>query len=233
VDILFENDEFIAVNKTEYIRVEAGPGGGDSLENKVREFLAARQASAQDQVAGQKTDDQIFLGLVHRIDQPVTGVVLFAKTPGALSRVNAAFSSRAVDKLYWAISASPPPMEEGLLEHFLIFNFQKNKAYLSPRPDKKAKKAALRYKLTGKSERYFFFEIRPLTGRPHQIRAQMAAAGCPIRGDLKYGASRSNPGGGIHLHARALSFPVLPGELITVTSPPPEDTLWALFPRGD
>jgi 23S rRNA pseudouridine1911/1915/1917 synthase len=228
--ILFENDDFIAVNKTEYIRVEAGPEKGASLESEARKTLAARLPEE----AATEARREIFVGLVHRIDQPVTGVVLFAKTPAALTRLNAAFSSRAVDKLYWAVTSSPPPADEGILEHNLVFNFKKNKAYIAARPEKNAKKASLRYRLAGKSDRYFFLEVRPLTGRPHQIRAQLQAAGCPIKGDVKYGAARTNPGGGIHLHARSLSFryPDEAGQLVTITSPPPEDTLWALFPRG-
>ena len=229
MDILFENTDIIAINKTEYIRVEAGPDGSGSLEYKVREMLASRQAENAE--AENPSPEEPFLGLVHRIDQPVTGVVLFAKTHGALSRLNAAFASRGVEKLYWAVTSSPPPEEEGLLEHYLIFNHSKNKAYVSPRPDRKAKRASLRYSLAGKSDRYFFLEVRPLTGRPHQIRAQLAAVGCPVKGDIKYGAARTNPGGGIHLHARALSFRWHADKIITITSAPPEDTLWNLFPR--
>jgi 23S rRNA pseudouridine1911/1915/1917 synthase len=223
--ILFENNSFIAVNKTEYIRVGAGKSGGPSLEEKTALMLAARRPAA----AGQKP----FLGLAHRIDQPVTGVVVFAKPPAALARLNAAFSRREVTKIYWAVTDAAPPGEEGCLEHYLAFNFKENKARVFLKPGAGRKKAELRYRVMGKSERYVFLEIRPLSGRPHQIRAQLAAAGCHIKGDLKYGAARSNPGGGIHLHARYLAFhDPETGRLIEITSPPPEDTLWALFPEN-
>jgi 23S rRNA pseudouridine1911/1915/1917 synthase len=224
--ILFENDSLIAVNKTRYIRVQAGRSGGSSLEEETAALLAARQA-----VSGAAAERKPFLGLVHRIDQPVTGVVVFAKTPRALARLNAAFQQREVTKIYWAVVDTPPPAEEGCLEHYLTFDLKQNKARVFSKPLKGGKKAQLRYRLVGKSERYVFLEIRLLSGRPHQIRAQLAAAGCHIKGDLKYGAARSNPGGGIHLHARHLAFhDPETGQLIEINSPPPEDTLWALFP---
>jgi 23S rRNA pseudouridine1911/1915/1917 synthase len=218
--ILFENDSFIAVNKTEYIRVEAGPSGGVSLEGKTAALLAGRQA-------GRKP----FLGLAHRIDQPVTGVVVFAKTPAALAGLNAAFQKREVQKLYWAVVDAPPAQEEGSLEHYLAFDFKKNKARVFPHPGRGRKKAELRYRVAGRSERYVFLEVRPLSGRPHQIRAQLASAGCHIKGDLKYGAARSKPGGGIYLHARRLAFrDPETGRLLEIAAPPPQDTLWDLFP---
>ncbi|MDR1931634.1 MAG: RNA pseudouridine synthase [Spirochaetales bacterium] len=249
MQLIFENDSLIAVNKTEYIPVAAGVRGGDSLQKRVEEFLAARRESEE---AGGAAGQKAFAGLVHRIDQPVTGVVLFAKTPAALARLNAVFQSGDVQKLYWAAADAPPagqtrgetvsPDSGGagkaedsfrLLEHYLVFNSGQNKSRAFDRPCAKGgKRALLRYRIAGKSDRYVFLEIQLLTGRPHQIRAQLAATGCHIKGDLKYGAARSNPGGGIHLHARRISFrDPETKNLIDITCPPPEDTLWALFPR--
>jgi 23S rRNA pseudouridine1911/1915/1917 synthase len=162
------------------------------------------------------------------------------ETPEALARINAVFQSRNVTKLYWAVTDSPPPEQEGTLEDFLSFDPKKNKAIVkrlkgtSPatKEGRRTKKARLNYRIAGKSDRYVFLEIELITGRHHQIRAQLAASGCHIKGDLKYGAARSNPGGGIHLHARLLSFrDPQSNELIEITAPPPKDVLWDIFPH--
>jgi 23S rRNA pseudouridine1911/1915/1917 synthase len=223
VQILFENNTYIAVNKNDYIRVQADSSGKDSLQARVANFLAVRQAGRT---------PKPFLGLVHRIDQPVTGVVLFAKNKDALSRVNALFQTREVKKIYWAVVESPPPEEEGSLEHYLEFDSRQNKTLVLKKAGKNVQRALLHYRIAGKSKAYTFLELTLVTGRHHQCRAQLAAAGCHIKGDLKYGAARSNPGGGIHLHARRLSFhdPVT-GSIIEITAPPPKDALWDIFPR--
>ena len=231
MQILFENDAYIAVNKTEYISVQANASGRENLQAQVAEFLVSRTKNSK---------QTPFIGLVHRIDQPVTGVVLFAKTENALAGINSAFQSRDVKKIYWAIVDAPLPDENGKLEHYLSFNSKRNKTIAkvlsadSPKTKHNLKKSLLHYKTVGKSERYFFLEIELITGRHHQIRAQLAAAGCHVKGDLKYGAARSNPGGGIHLHARFLSFcDPQSGQVIEITAPPPEDILWDIFPSYD
>lgn len=223
MQILFENDSILAVGKTELIRVQADASGRESLEGRAAEYLAARAAPG----GGERP----FLGLVHRLDQPVTGVVLFAKTRETLARLGELFQRREVRKVYWAVTDTPPPAENGTLEHYISFNPGKNKAHAFDALRRGAKKAVLRYRLAGSSERYFFLEIELITGRHHQIRAQLAAAGCHVKGDLKYGAARSNPGGGIHLHARMISFTdPAAKEKIVILAPPPEDVLWDLFP---
>ncbi|MDR2589264.1 MAG: RNA pseudouridine synthase [Spirochaetales bacterium] len=232
--ILYESASLLAVGKTEFVRVEAGAGGGESLEGMARDFLAQRAAQEPASPLGEGSlaaeEARPFLGLVHRIDQPVTGVVLFAKTKAALSHLNGEFSSRRAKKLYWAVTISPPPEERGSLSHFIVFDSKKNKARAFEKERPGAKAALLHYRLMGKSDRYFFVEVELVTGRPHQIRAQFAAAGCPVKGDLKYGSPRSNPGGGIHLHARELSFREPEGgKALTVTASPPADVLWNMF----
>ena len=176
-----------------------------------------------------------YLGLVHRIDQPVTGVVLFARDPTTLELLNRQFRERQVYKLYWAVTEAAPPEGEGTLEHYIIFDPKRNKSRIAapsshPNQKSRAKKAILRYRIAGRSERYFFLEIELITGRPHQIRAQLAAIGGPVKGDLKYGARRSNPGGGILLHARSIRFnhPVT-GNPLSLTAEPPPAILWGLF----
>ncbi len=229
--ILFENEDIIAFNKTEYIRVQADTSGRDSMEAGAAEFLAARSAGEPSPGDGGSAPEPPFIGLVHRLDQPVTGVVLFAKNPESLARMSGLFREGKMRKIYWAVIDAAPPSPEGTLEHHLVFNRRQNKVYAARSPGKETKKASLRYRLLGRSERYFFLEVELLTGRHHQIRAQLAAVGCHVKGDLKYGSARSNPGGGIHLHARSLAFTdPKTGKEILVTAPPPEDVLWSIFP---
>jgi 23S rRNA pseudouridine1911/1915/1917 synthase len=233
--ILYEDSELIAVNKTTYIRVAADASGKESLENEVKDLLSGRASAGGGKAAPESATAGAarpapFLGLVHRLDQPVTGVVLFAKNPEALKRMNEIFQKRQVKKVYWAVTDVPPPGDAGTLEHFLVFSPGKNKSYAHAASGKGAKKAVLRYRLAGKTDRYFLVEIELVTGRHHQIRAQFAAVGCHVKGDLKYGAARSDPGGGIHLHARSLEFThPITGKAVKITAPPPDDLLWNVF----
>ena len=272
MDILFENDDFIAVNKTLFIRVQSDASGRDSLEGRLAAFLAARAGDGfpgtesgrggpsgggpsgggpsgggpsgeeHDRGAGAGAASPgaplpaartPFVGLLHRVDQPVTGAVLFAKNPRSLARGSALLQSGEIRRIYWAVTTAAPSDGEGTLEHHLTFNHRRNKVHVHENPRRGARTASLRYRLLGGSQRYFFLEIELLTGRHHQIRAQLAAMGWHIKGDLKYGARRSNPGGGIHLHARELAFTdPKNGNEIRAVARPPEDLLWSLFPHG-
>ena len=171
---------------------------------------------------------EVFLGVTHRLDRPTTGVVLFARTSKALSRLNEMFKSHEkIKKTYWAIVQSPPPTPQGRLENYLWRNEKQNKSFVVKPDSKDAKHAVLSYKTIAQSERYTLLEINLETGRHHQIRCQLSAIGSPIKGDLKYGAKRSNPDGGISLHARKIEFihPVSKVS-ISIIAPVPDDTLW-------
>jgi len=222
--ILYEDNHLIAVNKFPSDLVQADKTGDTALDDRVREYIRRKYNKPGD----------VFLGVIHRLDRPVSGVVLYARTSKALARMNEMFRNREITKIYWAVVEDLPPADEGILEHYLVRNRQQNKSYAHQRPVKGGKPAHLHYRLTGRAQKYFFVEINLVTGRHHQIRAQLAKAGCRIKGDLKYGASRSNKDGSIHLHARALTFihPVRKTKIV-ITADPPKDTLWDLFVPGD
>ena len=218
--ILYEDNHLIAVNKRVSDLVQGDRTGDMALDSIVRAYLKEKYHKP----------GNVFLGVIHRLDRPVSGVVLFARTGKALSRMNDQFRDRRTEKKYWVVVRERPPAEEGHLVHYLVRDREKNKSFAYPQEVKNSKKGELLYRLVGHSRSYWFLEITLLTGRHHQIRAQLAAIGCPIRGDLKYGYPRSDPGGGIHLHARELVFvhPVRKNE-IRVVADPPEDALWDLF----
>lgn len=222
--VLYEDNHIIAVSKTCNEIVQGDKTGDTPLLDVVKAYLKEKY----------NKPGEVFLGLPHRLDRPTSGVVLFAKTSKALARLNAMFQTHdQISKTYWAITANCPDPAEGRLEHYLIRREEQNKSYVAKPGTKNAKLATLTYKTIAHSERYYLIEIQLETGRHHQIRCQLAAIGCPIKGDLKYGAPRSNPDGGICLHARKISFihPVSKQQ-ITITAPVPEDTLWrALAPQ--
>ena len=172
----------------------------------------------------------VFCGVIHRLDRPVMGLVVFAKTSKALSRMNTLFQNREVKKIYWAITRNVPPKEQDTLVHYMYSVEKNNKSYAFNTPEEGALKAVLDYKVIAKSEYYNLLEVTLHTGRKHQIRVQLSSIGCPIKGDLKYGASHSNPDAGISLQAHRISFvhPVS-GELIDVTAPVPDDKLWKIL----
>lgn len=222
--VLYEDEWLLVVNKTRFIRVQKDASNEPSLEEEAGAYLEAKRKEAG-------SGKPAFAGLVHRLDQPATGIVLFAKDPETLAALNELMKVRNVKKIYWAVVDAEPPSAEGRLDHRLVFDHGRNKSFVTDRVKKAAKRALLDYRLVGRSERYFFLEIQLITGRHHQIRAQLAAVNCRIKGDLKYGAKRSNPGGGIHLHARSLEF-VHPrtGKTVAAAAPPPEgDALWKAF----
>ena len=176
----------------------------------------------------------VFLGVVHRLDRPVSGLVVFARTSKALTRLNKMFAEGEVHKTYWAIVKNTPREPEGTLENWLVRNEKQNKSYAYDQEKPNAKKAILKYRTLSHSDNYTLLEVQLMTGRHHQIRCQLAAMGCPIKGDLKYGAPRSNPDGSISLMSRKVEFvhPVSK-ETIIVEAPVPDDTLWrALAPKG-
>ena len=216
--ILYEDNHIIAVNKSTSDIVQGDKTGDMPLSEKVKRYLKEKY----------NKPGAVFLGVVHRLDRPVSGVVVFAKTSKALTRLNELFKTRQVEKVYWAIVKNMPEETEGKLEHYLLKNEQQNKSYAYDNMVSKAKKAILSYRLLGQSESYFLLEVKLETGRHHQIRCQLANIGCPIKGDLKYGFPRSNPDGGISLHAGYVSFihPVSK-ELIRIEAPVPQtDNLW-------
>lgn len=222
--ILYEDNHIIAVNKTCNEIVQGDKTGDTPLSELVKAYIKEKY----------NKPGEVFLGVTHRLDRPTSGVVLFARTSKALARLNDMFKSHTeIKKTYWAIVANAPAAPEGRLENYLIRNEQQNKSYIA-RVDKdgnplnkEAKKAILSYKTIARGDRYTLLEINLETGRHHQIRCQLAAIGCPIKGDLKYGAKRSNPDGGICLHARRIEFihPVSK-QPISIVAPVPEDKLW-------
>ncbi len=219
-EILFEDNHLLIVNKRVSDIVQEDKTGDESLEQKIKAFLKDR-----DQKPG-----NVFLGVAHRIDRPVSGVVVFAKTSKALARMNEMFQGREIEKKYWAIVKERPEKDEAMLEHFISRNTQKNKAFIHNKEVKDSKPASLTYRIKGKSDNYYLLEIELHTGRHHQIRAQLAFIGCPIKGDLKYGFPRSNKNGGISLHSRSIRFlhPVKKEEVF-VEAPVPEGDLFGVF----
>ena len=219
-DILYEDNHLMVVNKRPGTPVQADTSGDSALEDEVKAFIKRRASKP----------GAVFLGVIHRIDRPVSGVVLLAKTSKALSRMNEAVRSRDIVKRYFALVAQMPEQEEGELVHYIFRDGRKNRSYAYDTPRKDAKEARLRYRVAARSDRYVLLDIDLITGRHHQIRAQLSRSLSPIRGDLKYGAPRSNPDGSISLHARSVTFthPVT-GERITVVAPLPEERVWSLF----
>nr|WP_320118488.1 RNA pseudouridine synthase [uncultured Marinifilum sp.] len=220
LEILFEDNHLIAINKRCGDIVQGDKSGDEPLSEKVKAYIKKKYNKPGD----------VYLGVPHRIDRPVSGVVLFAKTSKALVRLNKMFQEKGeeISKIYWAIVQTCPRLEEERLTHYVLKNQEKNRTNVFDKQKKGAKEAVLDYKLITRSQKYFLLEVKLHTGRHHQIRAQLSKIGVPIRGDLKYGAQRSKSGGGIGLHAREISFihPVKQ-EPIKITAPVPQkDNLW-------
>lgn len=219
LQVLFEDNHLIIVNKRVGDIVQGDKTGDTPLSEVVKEYIKEKYDKP----------GNVFLGVVHRLDRPTTGIVAFARTSKALTRLNEIFSSREAQKTYWAVVKNRPSKSEDVLVHYIKRNPQNNtsKAHLKEVPE--SKKASLDYKIIKELDRYVALEINLHTGRHHQIRAQLAAIGTPIKGDLKYGFDRSNPDGGIHLHARKLVFthPVTK-ETIQIIAPTPNEVIWNL-----
>lgn len=216
--VLYEDNHIIAVNKTCNEIVQGDKTGDTPLSEIVKTYIKDKY----------NKPGEVFLGVTHRLDRPTSGVVLFARTSKALTRLNEMFKSHEkIKKTYWAIVQNAPKQPQARLENWLVRNEKQNKSYVAKPGTKDAKLAVLTYSTIATSDNYTLLEIQLETGRHHQIRCQLAAIGCPIKGDLKYGAKRSNPDGGISLHARKIAFihPVSKQE-ICITAPVPNDKLW-------
>ena len=219
--VVYEDNHIVVVNKTSSEIVQGDKTGDTPLSEMVKQYLKEKY----------NKPGNVFIGVTHRLDRPVSGLVVFAKTSKALARMNETVKNRRIRKIYWAITENRPSPESGSLRHFLVRDGRTNrtKAYDRPVPD--AKEARLDYRLLAESDRYRLLEIELLTGRHHQIRAQLSKIGCPIRGDLKYGAPRSNRDGSISLHARSIEFvhPVRRSPVLITAPVPPQDNLWKYF----
>ncbi len=213
--ILFEDNHLLVVSKPAGMLVQGDITGDRCLKDWAEEDVARRF----------NKPGKAFIGLPHRLDRPTSGIVVLAKTSKALARMNALFSGRDIQKTYWAIVEGCPEVPEARLEHFLYRDGKTKKSFVSKHPE--AQKAVLRYRVLAVGDRYSLLKVDLETGRHHQIRVQLQAIGHPIKGDLKYGSKRSNSNGGIHLHARELTFihPVSQ-EHIHLVAPPPADPLW-------
>jgi 23S rRNA pseudouridine1911/1915/1917 synthase len=221
INVLYEDNHIIAVNKTVSDLVQKDCSGDLSLADKVKEYICQKY----------NKPGEAFLGVVHRIDRPVSGVVLFARTSKALARLNKMFREGKIAKTYWAIVSNAPPSPKGTLAHFLTRNAAKNKSFCATESKPSARRAVLHYTQIARSGRYYLLEVNLETGRHHQIRCQLAHIGCPIKGDLKYGYPWSNNNGGISLHARNIQFihPVMKESVSITADPDPEDALWNFF----
>jgi 23S rRNA pseudouridine1911/1915/1917 synthase len=221
LEILYEDNHIIAVNKKTGDIVQGDKTGDEPLSEKVKIYVKEKYNKPGD----------VFLGVIHRIDRPVSGIVLFARTSKALERMNKLFRDKEIKKTYWAVVKNLPPQNEDTLIRYLTKNEKMNKSFASMQPKAGALESSLTYTLLASSDTYHLLNIDPQTGRHHQIRVMLADIGCPIKGDLKYGFNRSNPDGSIHLHARAIQFihPVS-GESIKITAPAPiSDPVWKYF----
>lgn len=220
MQVIYEDNHIIIVNKAPGEIVQGDKTGDKPLCEIVKEWIKEKY----------NKPGNVFLGVAHRLDRPVAGLVVFAKTSKALTRLNEMFRNGDVHKTYWAITANAPAECEATLTHYISTVEKNNKSYASLVPKKDTKEARLHYKLIASSDRYHLIEVNLLTGRKHQIRVQLSAIGCPIKGDLKYGAKRSNPDGSISLLSRRVQFihPVskIP---VDVTAPVPDDNLWKVL----
>ncbi|MDR2912470.1 MAG: RluA family pseudouridine synthase [Alistipes sp.] len=235
-DILYEDNHLMVVNKHAGDLVQADSAGETGLEDAIKSYIRRRDSKPGD----------VFLGVVHRIDRPVSGAVVFAKTSKALVRLNEMIRRGEIDKRYWVVTEELLPSEQGTLTHHIVRDGKTNRSRAHVSPTKDSKEARLEYRMVAGSTNYYLYEVRLLTGRHHQIRAQFSKEGAPIRGDLKYGAKRSIPsdgggghggsskGGGISLHSRRVSFvhPVKKTQLEVVAPVPKGDNLWKFFEQA-
>lgn len=220
LQVLYEDNHIVAVNKRSGDVVQGSGTGEASLCEVVAEYVAYKY----------NKPGKAYIGTVHRLDRPVSGVILYARTSKAHKRLSTMFRHREMQKTYWAVVKPNPPTEEGHVINYLEKNEKLNKSFAHAKPSDNRKECELMYEVRGKSDHYAFVEVLPKTGRHHQIRATMAQLGCPIKGDVKYGARRTNDNASIHLHARRIDFihPVK-RETVSILAPPPDDVLWDAF----
>ncbi len=220
LQVLFEDNHLVIINKRPSDIVQGDKTGDVPLSEIIKQYIKKKY----------NKPGNVFLGVAHRLDRPVSGAVIFARTSKALSRLNEMLREKMVNKLYWAVVKDLPEKTEGHLVHYLIKNEKRNTSKAFDEPREGRLKAELGYRLVAESDNYHLLEVKLFTGRHHQIRVQLSAIGCPVKGDLKYGFSRPNKGGSIHLHARKISFihPVSKEE-ITVVADPPADPVWDAF----
>lgn len=217
MEIVYEDNHIIVVNKTPGEIVQGDKTGDEPLSESLKTYIKNRD----------NKPGNVFLGVTHRLDRPVGGLVVFAKTSKALARLNEMFRNGDIHKTYWAITRNTPDPKEGMLTHYITTVERNNKSYASDKPSANAKEARLKYRLISRSDKYNLVEVNLLTGRKHQIRVQLSVIGCPIKGDLKYGDKRSNPDGSISLLAKSIEFvhPVSKQKL-SIEAPTPADNLW-------
>jgi 23S rRNA pseudouridine1911/1915/1917 synthase len=218
--VLLEDNHLLIVNKFPSQIVQGDKTGDKPLVDLLKDYIKVKYSKPGD----------VFLGVVHRLDRPVSGAVIFARTSKALTRLNEMLKNREIKKTYWAVVKNKPPESEGHLIHYLSRNETRNKTFVAKSGSDQSQKAELIYKTLAQSQQYYLLEVNLLTGRHHQIRAQLSAIGCPIKGDLKYGAARSNTDGSIHLHAHSIEFmhPVSREKVICIAQPP-KDPVWDYF----
>lgn len=218
--ILFEDNHVLVVNKLPGELVQGDRTGDATLPDLIKTYLKEKY----------NKPGNVFCGVVHRLDRPTSGALIFARTSKALERLNKQFREKDTEKIYWAVVEQKPPKQEDQLMHFLKKNEKQNKSYVVPDDQVGSKKALLNYRLLASSDKYHLVELNLETGRHHQIRCQLAHLGCPIKGDLKYGAKRSNPDGSIHLHARKIAFQhPTKGDTIKLEAKVPSEKLWEWF----
>jgi 23S rRNA pseudouridine1911/1915/1917 synthase len=221
LEVIYEDNHIIAVNKKPGDIVQGDKTGDSPLSDFVKQYIKDKY----------KKPGEVFLGTPHRIDRPVSGIVLFARTSKALERLNKMFHDKLVTKTYWAVVKNKPIPESGHLCHYMKKDEARNKSRTYNKEVEGSKKAELDYRLVASLDNYHLIEVNPITGRSHQIRAQLAALGCPIKGDVKYGFARTNQDASIHLHARKIELmhPVQSEPLIITADPPQTDVLWREF----
>ena len=218
--IIFEDNHILVVNKLPGQLVQPDTVKTISLEDTLKDYIRDKSG---------KTGN-VYLGVIHRIDRPVSGAVMFSKSSKALSRLNRLLQEKKIEKTYWAIVTNKPEKKEDSLINYLIRNTRNNTVKIFDKEIKDSQRAEMRYRWIAESDRYFLLEVKLITGRHHQIRAQLSHAGIPIKGDLKYGAARSNPDGSISLHSRQINLehPVT-HEMLEIIAPVPDDKLWKFF----
>lgn len=224
LDIIYEDNHLLAVNKPSGMPVQGDKSKDKCLLDYAKEYIKKKY----------NKPGAVFMGLPHRLDRPTSGIVVLARTSKALERMNKLFKEKKIQKTYWAVVGNNPPQVEDTLIHYLYKNQEKNRSFVIKKQKKGAQLAELSYKIIGKSKHFNLLEVKPKTGRHHQIRVQLSSIGCPIKGDIKYGFKRSNLDRSIHLHARAISFAhPTTKKTLTLKARLPKEVVWNIFKEID